>query len=205
MSLPSTPTPETEWSCFFDVATLEGTRHTLTIAPDAEERLKLAARLGLLSLNALTADLVIARKSGALAYHVTGTFRADIVQACVVTLEPIASTITDTLESWFADPEGTITIAKLRHARQTQKNQGETPLLEEKDDPESLVNGQIDLGELVTQFLSLALDPYPHAEGVALESLAPAVPHDKEAPDMIKNPFAALKDWKFKRSDDQKG
>jgi hypothetical protein len=73
------------------------------------------------------------------------------------------------------------------------------PLLDEQDDPEPITDGKIDLGELVSQFLSLSINPFPHAPGVEL-------PEEQEGDGPVRmsagnapNPFAALKDWKARR------
>lgn len=191
---------ETEWSYFFDVGELEGGRHSLSISPDAEARKRLAQRLGLVSLDDLKVDIVISRKSGEIAYHVKGHMDAGVTQSCVVTLEPVRSRIKEDFDAWFADSEAAVSIARLRHERQSRTGHGEVPVLSEREDPEPLVNGKIDLGELVTQYLSLSINPYPHAEGVVFE--VGDDEHGKETPEALRNPFAALKDWKVKLAED---
>ncbi|HET6224263.1 MAG TPA: DUF177 domain-containing protein, partial [Dongiaceae bacterium] len=58
------------------------------IAANAAECAALAERFGLLSLDRLTASLgLVRRRSGLIEVH--GRFEADLVQACVVTLEPV--------------------------------------------------------------------------------------------------------------------
>ena len=53
------------------------------------------------------------------------------------------------------------------------------------DPPEPIVNGAIDIAALATEFLVLALDPYPRKEGAMFEPvIAPVDPAD--------HPFAAL-------------
>ena len=69
------------------------------------------------------------------------------------------------------------------------------PLLEEKEDPEPVVNGYIDLGEVVTQFLSLALDPYPHKEGVTHDLTDEDADIERKTR-KIENPFAKLEAMK---------
>ena len=189
---------ETEWSYFWDSESFEGGSDKVSISPDEEALRRLALRLGLVSLDSLQADIAISRKAGEAAYHVSGSFKAEVTQNCVVTLEPVSSHIEDEFEAWYADPEAAISIAKARHEKLTEKGHGEQPILEERDDPEELIEGKIDLGELVTQYLSLAINPYPHAEGAEFEEQEKAMaPQDS---DVLKNPFAALKDWKDKMS-----
>lgn len=187
---------ETEWSYFVNIDDLKPGENTMSLSPDEEAKKRLAQRLGIVSLDSLKADVVISNEKGASAYHVRGQIEADITQSCVVSLEPVKNHIQDNFEAWYADPEGAISIAKARHEKLTEKGHGEQPILDEQDDPEPLVNGSIDLGELITQYLSLGIDPYPHAEGVEYE-----VQDDKKTvePDAVgKNPFAALQDWKDK-------
>ncbi|MCC6598907.1 MAG: DUF177 domain-containing protein [Alphaproteobacteria bacterium] len=191
---------ETDWSYFFEIESFEGNRQALSISPDEVARRNMAQRLGLVSIENLKADVVIAKRSGEIAYHVKGHFEADVIQSCVVTLEPVPCHITENFEAWYADPDAAVSIARLRQERLSQKNQGEVPILSEKEDPEPIIAGKIDLGELVTHYLSLALDPYPHVEGAVFE--AKDKPVAQEVPDTLRNPFAALKDWKSRLSGD---
>lgn len=188
---------ETEWSYFYNADAMNGSREVVKISPNAEEARRLSLRLGLISLDKLEAELVIAHKPGDVAYHITVKYKADLTQACAVTLEPVKTQLEDEFEAWFADPEGPVSFVKLKHERQVQKAQEELPILEEKDDPEAIIDGKIDLGELVTQYLSLGIDPYVRAEGVVLQ--VKAEPEGPNEPDLIKNPFAALKDWKARQ------
>ena len=54
----------------------------------------------------------------------------------------------------------------------------------ERDPPEPIVNGRIDLGAVTAEFLALGLDPYPRKPGVAYEPAPERDPAD--------SPFAAL-------------
>lgn len=185
---------ETEWSHLIDAERLESGRNHFTISPNQQERKRLAQRLGIVSLKDLKVNVVIGHLSGQVAFHVQGEIDAQVIQNCVVSMEPVESHIHEVFESWFADAQVAVSIAKARHEKLTEKGYGEQPILEEKDDPEPFVDGHIDLGELATQYLSLAIDPYPHAEGVEYSG-----PKASEGPeDTQENPFAALQDWKDK-------
>ncbi len=190
---------ETEWSHLFDVEAMNKAEETLTIAPDALACGRLSQRLGVESVDALEADIRVSHHAGEMSYYIKGEIRADVTQACVVTLEPVHSHIEDDFEAWYADPEVAVSITKARHEKLNEKGHGELPILDEKDDPEALIEGKIDLGELVTQYLSLSINPYPHAEGVEFEELERKM-GALEEDDLVKNPFAALKDWKDKIS-----
>lgn len=192
---------ETEWSYFFPVKDMQEGRHNLTISPNAEECRRLSLRLGILSIQKLVADLVIVHKAGDVSYHVQGQLKAELTQACAVTLEPVSTCVEEEFEAWFADPEGPVSFSKLKREREIKKGEEEIPVLDEKDDPEPLIEGKIDLGELVTQNLSLGINPYIRAEGVSLKATVPE--KENEEPDLIKNPFAALKDWKTRQNNEE--
>ncbi len=187
---------ETEWSHFWSVDELKSGRTTITISPNEEERGRLAQRLGLISLDKLEAEIAVTHGSGEVTYHLQGHFKAEVTQKCVVTLDPVKSEPEDEFEAWYADPDAAIPLAKARHEKLNEKGHGELPILEERDAPEPLIDGKIDLGELVSQYLALSINPYPHAEGA--EEVMEAQVKENEEKAEVDNPFAKLKDWKDK-------
>ena len=186
---------ETEWSYFINVSDLETGTNGFSVSPSSAALGRLAQRLGLNVLESLDADVEIINAESSLTFHVKATFKAKVEQACVVTLEPVVAEIDEAFEAWFADPEQAIPLAKAKRERDAEKGHGEVKMLEEHEDPEPIVDGRIDLGELITQHLSLAINPYPHAEGVEFEV---GVDQQKDFSKSVNNPFAALKDWKDK-------
>jgi hypothetical protein len=70
------------------------------------ERIALAMRFDLLTLDALTADLTVVRDAGGI--RVTGTFAAAGEQACVVSAEPVAFALSEPVDLRFSEavPEG---------------------------------------------------------------------------------------------------
>lgn len=190
-----------EWSHVVDVQDVTKKPMRLKISPDKTACQALLPRLALVSLDSLEASVTLERDTGSMVIHVTGHIDAKITQSCVVTLEPIKTTISENFEAWYADPQEAVSLTRARHDRQASKGSKEMPVLDERDDPEPVIDGKIDIGELATQYLSLAIDPYPHKEGVRYEK-----GDDEPAPvksELQKNPFAALKDWKNKlRGDD---
>lgn len=170
----------------------------LHLEPNEADLKKIAELIGILELKSLKADLRFKRVQGGLVVKVSGDFKADVVQACVVTLDPIESHIDDNFTAWFADPAQAISFNKALKQRDMEKKHGETPIVDEKDDPEVIVDGKIDIGDTITQFLSLSLDPYPHKEGVQYE-VGDDTPQAKAA-GVRKNPFDKLKEWKDKQN-----
>ncbi|MGB8363802.1 MAG: hypothetical protein WCE20_04620 [Rhizomicrobium sp.] len=106
---------------------------------------------------------------------------AEIVQRCVVTLDPVLSRIS---------LDFTRALHHVQKARGAFDMGGElNPAASEDDVPEEIDSLRYDLvGPLLEEF-SLAIDPYPHAPGVVFE--APALPEDAS-----ENPFAKLKTLK---------
>lgn len=121
-----------------------------TITPTAEELLAVSKRLGLLGLESLSAEFSVKKTSGG-DIVVRGPFSAKVTQACVVTLEPVDAEINDEVLETFS--ENAPTDENLDWS-------------DDSDTPEPLIDGKIDLGELLVQHLSLALDPYPRKAGV---------------------------------------
>ena len=138
---------------------------------NAAEREALARRFGLLTLDRLSGAARFKRASdGRIRAKVT--FEADVVQSCVVTLEPIAGRLTEAFEASFGD--GAEVGLEVDVA------------IEDEDPPEPIRGGRMELGELVAQHLSLALDPYPRTPGAEL-------PDEAGAAEPEARPFAALR------------
>ena len=169
----------------------------LTLTPNEKDREKIANLFDILEVKALKADLKFKRVQGGLVIRIDGKFNADVLQRCVVTLDPVETHIEEDFKAWYADPEQAISFNKARQQREMQKQHGEAPIVDESDDPEPIEDGKIDLGDVVTQFLSLSIDPYVHKEGVEYE-----IGDDQNRPETSparKNPFEKLKEWKDKQ------
>ncbi len=140
------------------------------------ERQQIAATAGLRELPRFGASFDLVHASGGL-IHVSGRVRAQVGQTCVVTLEPLTSEFDEAIDVTFAPEVRETAAAKDPH------DGNEDPLGE--DPPEPIVNGEIDLGALATEFLLLGLDPYPRKPDAVFEPLVQPV-------DPADHPFAAL-------------
>jgi len=154
-----------------DVSRLASGEGSYDLKATAEERVALAQRFGLLSLEGLEAKVRLARLPGGL-LRLSGTLSADVVQACVVTLEPVRARVDDEFTVAYrvgaVDGEKAVVLS------------GEAEVVE------PLPGGILDLGEAVAQQLSLALDPYPRSPGAAAEA----------ASESLASPLAGLAKWK---------
>ena len=159
-----------------DVGT-EGLELDLIASPT--ERAALAARFGLLECLELTghARVVPIHKPGF--FRLSVDFKANVLQSCVVTLEPVTARIEDRFELVYG-PVGEVV-----------GESGEVDVsLEDEDPPEALSGGTIQVGEAVIEHLALAMDPYPRKPGVEWDA-AMAGAEDAE-PGASSGPFAAL-------------
>lgn len=195
----NTELTEQEWSHFFDIQDLERNGATkLNIEASDEELQDMARRLGVKSIESASANLVLNQEKGGHTIFVTGAFEAKLTQNCVVSMDDFETVLSEPIEGWFADKETALSFAAAKRDKEAATSRGEVEMMEEKEDPEPIIEGVIDLGELVTQHISLSIPPYPHKEGVTYEHGDENVQLDDKSP-LRKNPFEALKDWKEKR------
>ena len=167
------------------------------IAGDADLK-ALAARLGVHGIHSLVSEMTLQRIPGNKAViHVEGILKADVTQSCIISHVPVKEHIEEEFEAWYADPASFTSLAKAKHERAGKLADAEIPVMEEQEAPEAMINGKIDLGDLVAQYLSLSLNPYPRAHGVAWDrESVESVTDAKPASPLRKNPFEALKGWK---------
>ncbi len=182
-----------EWSVPFNPLKIKDTGTHQVIEANEEERKNLARRFDLIAIDSLSAKLVVNNSKASHVVHVTGSFTAQIQQPCVVSDEPVTTDIAEDVEGWFADPAQIVSLHKARREKAI-KDGNELPILEEEEDPEPFVNGQIDLGEFIAQNLSLAIPAYPRADGVSFDGHSTDA--SEEHKKAFRNPFEALKDWK---------
>jgi uncharacterized metal-binding protein YceD (DUF177 family) len=106
--------------------------------------------------------------------HVAGHVSARATQTCVVSLEPIETDVEEAVDVLFA-PADTLQPETVVYDNATK---------DEKEPPEPLVDGTVDIGALATEFLVLGVDPHPRKAGA---EFAPLKVGDDGA-----KPFAAL-------------
>jgi hypothetical protein len=168
------PVQLTPWPRPFLAARFGPKPTLLTLEANESERQAIAKAYGCTSVGTLAAELKINRRGDEL--RVTGELRAEVVQPCVVTLEPVPASIREQVSFSFAPP--------MANRRDPHPEEAEEVTLEGEDPPEPLIDGEADLGAVLLQFFALALDPYPRRPGVELAT----------TPELESvHPFAALK------------
>lgn len=184
-----------EFSRVFVVGDLPASGRDFAIEATAGEREALAARLGLNSLDSLTAEGWIKPDNRGRDVNVDGHLSADIREMCVVTLDVFATHITTDVRSHFsADVEDEWTAAPGQAGEPSADGGTE-------DFVEPLKNGVIDVGEVIVQYLSLALSPYPRKPVQSNDLEGPAEPSWQQ--DSRQSPFACLGALPFKREKKQ--
>jgi hypothetical protein len=131
------------------------------------ERLAIAKAFGLIDVGLLKAAVTFKRKGKEAS--ASGMLDAQVTQTCVVTLDPFDETVHEPLNVQFAP---------------------DAPALDDEtaplDAPDPIINGEIEWGGLMVEFLALALDPYPRKPGAEFQF---------ETQGEAEHPFAALKKW----------
>jgi uncharacterized metal-binding protein YceD (DUF177 family) len=134
-----------EFSRVVEAPRASGRVITHRIAAGAAERAALARRFDLVALDRLEAEVRLERMKDGLV-RLDATLAAEVVQSCVVSLEPVASTLQEPFVLLYGDVEADRAIDLDGEAETIEP-------LEEHD--------RIDIGEAVAQQLSLSLDPFP--------------------------------------------
>jgi len=148
---------------------------TRRLEPDAAARVRIARSLDLASLEAFVAEMTVAPVANA-GWRLSGRIRAEAVQTCGITLEPLPVAI----DQGFA-------IDLVEEAEPESDDEIEVGV--EDDAPDIIEDGRIDLGQYAVEQLALTLDPFPRKPGA--EFVQPEEP--KEI-----SPFAVLKQFKPK-------
>ncbi|MDX9689183.1 MAG: DUF177 domain-containing protein [Alphaproteobacteria bacterium] len=145
-----------------------------------EERVALAKRLKLLDLLRFEAHVDVDHERDQMLV-VSGSLFAEVVQQCVVTLEPVTEEVRERFDLLFA-PAHT-----LKHDVDGNLGDAEAEL------PEPIENGLLDLGEIVSQQLAMAINPYPRKEGAVWQDIVVGPPPEDLEVNKAKNPFVKLR------------
>ncbi len=154
----------------------------------------LARYIKILAVHELSANLRAEREGTRV--RVTGTMKARVSQACVVTLEPVEELIDEEIEQVFAPKEE----ADAAYAAAGLPDEDDIDTMDPADidfsgidlaalnDPDALpdaiVDGQIDFGLVIYEALVIALEPYPRKSDARFEPEA--------EPEGFGSAFAAL-------------
>lgn len=155
--------PKSPVSYVVNVARLPQKGMPVRIDADDQRRGLLAKEHGLLEVRSFHAELLVTswKRNGV---KVSGRVEAEIVQECVVTLEPLDATISEEFSQVYLPEDSKL-------GRLGFHEGGEIHLdAEGPDAPETFAGDTIDVGALAEEYFALAIDPYPRKTGVSLDS-----------------------------------
>ena len=168
-----------EFSRILDASKLLQKPHPIILQVKEEEKEPVAARLGLIALGEFKTTITVCPPHELQKLiQLDMVMEAKVTQACVASLKSVEGTIKESF-SLLLSPKPEPVFSET----------AETALLAlAQEEMETLyLNGEdfFDMGEILVQYLSLALDPYPrHPEGEVLRD---------GLDDQKQNPFEALK------------
>jgi uncharacterized metal-binding protein YceD (DUF177 family) len=154
-----------EFSRRVELARLGAHEAVYPIAAKPNEREALARRFDLLSLDRLDAEVRLNRLAAGLV-RVDGRFAADVVQACVVSLEPVASRLDQEFTALYGPGNDADDVTVDLESELIEPFEGDG----------------IDIGEAVAQQLALSLEPYPRVEGAQLAGTESGAKREDEPP-----------------------
>jgi hypothetical protein len=137
-------TPPLQWST--DTASAAHAPVDLSYVANAAELGAIKRYAGVEDVTDFTAQVRISPLSGG-RFRVSGTLKASVVQASVVNLEPVPSSIQESFSVEYWPPEA------IGEAGEDIPFDAELP--------EPLDGGRIPAGTLLSEIFALALDPYP--------------------------------------------
>ena len=147
------------------------------VTPDAAALLAMAEILKISAVERFHATLTAVPLRGGI--RVQGNLTARIVQASVVTFEPVSQDIDEPVDRVFLPG--------------TEKPRNPAPGaeifvdLDDDDFPDHIDGPEVDLSALLLETLALAIDPYPRLPGENLATLG------IDGPELEEGPFARLK------------
>ena len=137
-------TPPLQWSA--DAASAAHAAVDLSYEANAAELGALKHFAGIEDVTDFTAQVRISPLSGG-RFRASGTLKASVVQASVVNLEPVPSSIQESFSVEYWPPEAIVETGE------------DVPF--DAEAPEPLAGGRIPVGALLAELFALALDPYP--------------------------------------------
>ena len=169
--------PVPEFSRKVALSRLDGQVWASELEARPEERNALAVRFGLQSVDRLVASVEVHPRNVHGLIRVDGRFSADVVQTCIVTLDPVPAHVEEDFTAYFTDDPD-----------YAQADDLEVEVaIEAADPPEPITGDAIDVGETAVQYFATALDPYPRCPDASIDALEAELGED-----IRNNPFAVL-------------
>ncbi|MDP7625918.1 MAG: ubiquinol-cytochrome C chaperone family protein, partial [Rhodospirillales bacterium] len=131
----------------------------LDIGATVDERQALAERFDLIELKNFSAHLLCTISPKNTGVHIDASFSANVIQRCVVTLEPVLVVVTGSYQCDYSveiEP-GDVEIIKFDSAAE--------------DPPEPIIDGAFDAGIILTEQFGLELETFPRSSNADFNEL----------------------------------
>jgi uncharacterized metal-binding protein YceD (DUF177 family) len=148
-----------EFSRVVELEALHGQRTEIALEATESENAALARRFGVDGIADFKASVVLTPFASGNKVTMKATFGADVRQTCVVTLEPLTTAVAGSFVTEFV-PEAFI-----------EPVDDAAFDLGDDDPPEPIIDGRLEIGELIAQHLGLEIDPFPRAPGAEFPGL----------------------------------
>ena len=177
-----------EFSREIDVGRLSSKGREYTFEATPEERIALAQRFCLLRLDKLVGEFTVipVKKKH---FNLKASFTAHLAQTCGISLEPVEDIVS-----------GAFTILLKQEQTRPDREGAEIDFTHEDEDVEYLQFDIFDVGEMISQHLSLGINPYPRSPRASGDELGQQIINEEDfqpEPEK-KNPFDVLRSLKHK-------
>ena len=175
-----------------DVSTLKRNERVETLTTSHDERSALAELLGIDELTKLSATVILEPHSTGRGWRVRSAVKAVVIQPCVVSLEPVKTSIDSEM---FRDFVWAVDAAKKDKEEEVDPEGGDL------DRPDVLTDGNLDIGEVVVEHLALEIPLFPRKDGATVDLGRVSgieIRTDDDVEVVPESPFAVLKELKEK-------
>jgi len=142
-----------EFSRLISILDIEADGIEINISANSLECDALAKRFSVKHVQRLSAKFIFSKPKGESLPKLEARYIAEIVQICVLTLEPITNIIERKIFCTIAEKDVFNIDEELVFT------------INDIDPPEFIINGFFDAGELVSEHLLLEIEPYPRVVG----------------------------------------
>ncbi|MGO4914687.1 YceD family protein [Pseudogemmobacter sp. W21_MBD1_M6] len=176
------PENDIPFSHIFRVADLPARKATrFDLAPDAAALARMTEDLGLLALRKVRLKGTLA-PAGKRDWRLVATLGATVVQPCVLTTDPVTTRLEENVSRLYTG------VSKYPTDNEAIEIETEMP----EDDTVEDLGTEIDVGEVLTEALALALPLYPRSTDAELGTAAFTEPGKTPMRDEEALPFAGL-------------
>ena len=176
-------TSKPEFSYLIDCKKIGKKNKSFNLTANKTECEALARRFELLSLNSLEVRAEV-RAMSRDCYFLKCNFSAEYHQQCVITNKPLKRNISCTFDRSYCNLSNNNLIEK-------RVSEDFKEIVDDLDLPDNLINDCFDLGESVSEQLSLEIEPFPREIGAEFKGYSSY--DDEQKTNEKTNPFDVLK------------